>query len=97
MNGLIQGSDLVQAEIYAKMTLYNLCSRLRNKVERSRQHQKRIAQAKSTSRRQISFIIKTIQQWLFKKARISLSTLEDLLLARISPIREGRADTRKKK
>ncbi|UNT97431.1 transposase [Allobaculum mucilyticum] len=46
--------DLVQAEIYAKMTLYNLCSRLRNKVERSRQHQKRIAQAKSTSRRQIS-------------------------------------------
>ncbi|WP_242790087.1 hypothetical protein [Allobaculum mucilyticum] len=43
------------------------------------------------------FIIKTIQQWLFKKARISLSTLEDLLLARISPIREGRADTRKKK
>ncbi len=33
--------DLVQSEIYAKMTLYNLCSRLRNKVERSRQHQKR--------------------------------------------------------
>lgn len=90
--------DLVQSEIYAKMTLYNLCSRLRNKVERSRQHQKRIAQAKKHKQKaDFGFIIKTIQQWLFKKARISLSTLEDLLLARISPIREGRADTRKKK
>ncbi len=104
--------DLVQSEIYAKMTLYNLCSRLRNKVERSRQHQKRITQAKKHKQKaDFGFIIKTIQQWLFKKARISLSTLEDLLLARISPIREledlllarispirdGRSDTRKKK
>ncbi len=90
--------DLVQSEIYAKMTLYKLCSRLRNKVERSLQHQKLIAQAKKHKQKEdFGFIIKTIQQWLFKKARICLISLEDLLLAWISPIREGRADTRKKK
>ncbi len=80
------------------MNLNNLCSRFLNKLDRSSQHQKRIAQAKKHKHKaDFGFIIKTIQQGLFKKARIRLSTLEDLLLAWISPIREGRADTRKKK
>lgn len=90
--------ELVQSEIYAKMTLYNLCSRVRNKVESSRQHQKRIQQAKKHKQKaDFSFIIKTIRQWMFDQSKISLRKLEELLLGRIAPVRERRANLRKKK
>lgn len=80
--------EKILSEIYAKLTLYNLCSRIRNALEQRKKKKKYIHKL------DFSFCVDRIREILFSK-KIP-KDLEDRIRKRTQPDRPNRADKRTK-
>ncbi|MGM9960113.1 MAG: IS4/IS5 family transposase, partial [Allobaculum sp.] len=76
--------EKILSEIYAKLTLYNLCSRIRNALEQRKKKKKYIHKL------DFRFLIDRVREILFKK-KIP-KNLDDRIRKRTKPERPNRAD-----
>lgn len=92
--------ELIIGEIFAKMTLYNLYSRIRNKVEKSREFAERYRNAlkrKWEQKTDYAFLISAVHAFLWGNGVYTADRLVRLILRKTQSVRPGRADKRKKK
>lgn len=76
------------SEIYAKMTIYNLCSRIRNALEVRKRRKKHIHKLN------FGYAISLIREYLF--VRRLPGVLESWIKSHTEPERTGRTDIRKR-
>lgn len=92
--------ELVIGEVFAKMTLYNLYSRIRNKVENSQEFAERCRNAmkrKWEQKADYAFLITAVHAFLWDSGVYTADKLINLILHKTQSVRPGRADKRKKK
>lgn len=92
--------ELIIGEVFAKMTLYNLYSRIRNKVEKSQDFIDRCQKAikrKWEQKVDYAFLISAVHSFLWRDKGGGEKRLIELILRKKQSIRPGRADKRKKK
>lgn len=91
--------ELIIGEVFAKMTLYNLYSRLRNKTEKSQEFLERCQKARKRKWEQkvdYACLISAVQSFLWHGKEGEENRLIALILRKKQSIRPGRADKRKK-
>ncbi|UNT95535.1 transposase [Allobaculum mucilyticum] len=84
----------------SKMTLYNLYSRIRNKVENSQEFAERCRNAmkrKWEQKADYAFLITAVHAFLWDSGVYTADKLINLILHKTQSVRPGRADKRKKK
>lgn len=92
--------ELVIGEVFAKMTLYNLYSRIRNKVENSQEFAERCRNAmkrKWEQKADYAFLITAVHAFLWDSGVYTADKLINLILHKTQSVRPERADKRKKK
>lgn len=92
--------ELVIGEVFAKMTLYNLYSRIRNKVENSQEFAECCRNAmkrKWEQKADYAFLITAVHAFLWDSGVYTADKLINLILHKTQSVRPERADKRKKK
>lgn len=92
--------DLVIGEVYARMTIYNLFSRIRNAIERSARFQKiheEVRKRKWKQKADFACLMAVVHKYLWDTDSYSTEELIGLLIRKRQCVRPGRADKRKLK
>ena len=91
-----QNRQLVISEIFARMTLYNFCSFLRTRLQKTAECRMRRKERKKELKYpyaiDFGFLVSQVKKWLFRQ-RVPVDLCE-LMVQRIQPVRKGRANKR---
>lgn len=82
----------IEQEIYAKMTIYNLASRIRNHLEAKAKKKK----SRHRCRINLSNVIRQVRRFMFKAESMGDLDIDSFLQREQIPVIDGRPDTRRK-